>query len=1132
MGRRHSIPLAFPFLCGILCAPLFAQPAPDSDSVPAMTEVASERNQSDSASPLLSLGDIVYVQRDGRWVPVPAEEVFPADAAQSIPDPEREPPTVYISSLSLDGEVAGDFAELTADIGIEVTRDQQWQEVALGLQQAHVYEPSYDGPGDAVPAPGLPPEEGVHWLVRGKGSHRLQLRFRLPIKSTPAGEQLQLTLPRLPSGFYARAVLRIPANNAVLRGPGEGVEVRRRELEGGWTEFDCDVKDARWDLSWRNHVDEQPIVSQTSYMRLGRIDGELRLQIRHQCDVSRGSLSELNVRLPTGFTLRDVQRGLQGDRLMWSPIDNREGWVRVLLSPPAEIEESLELNWRLSRPFPTEGGLIQLDGLELEGAGPHIGTIVLESVDGYSLSPPTGGSQGVYQTSTTEPRTGGGPAVLRAFEFQALPFLLEFEIAPIPPRVSATAHNYLWLGLEQDQLHVWTELTVESGQLGEVVWDWPGWSAAGWAPASTLVDVAIVTGDATEIVRGTIGAPPDDEEQDQIRLSLSRPCSGRMRVLLTLNRLPPPDGTDLEFFAVRPAAEYSGRTGTLSIAGERQLEIKTAAEAPLTPATETPVRPAGVPATFSGAAAQVYVLNAGVAPLRLSRVEHARTIRASALVTVTEISRRSIRVLQEIDYQVQYGEIASLLLQLPDVLLEQVPASGEGAGNSFQDVGVEFRLSDGTPLRAERTEKQVRLQLPLPAHDEFRVIVDFVLPLPAINDGRGQNVELPFVRSLDAEFSATLLRIESPETLRLAQDQSGWQFRDTRSGIPAWITAEHPERAILRLDESLLRAPQQFTVDTAFVRTWLDDAGESRTEAEYVIRKAPGRILIRLPEAATNVEFRWNGVPLDSGSGVRSFADQPGSFIIEHTASVGNGGPDRLMLRYRRPGGRALSILANTRIQFPEFVDSVAVTETMFEVVLPPDQQLSDPPSGFVPQYAWERQNVIWMRKSTADYRARRDALGIEPIGQRGNLYAFSTYGPVRAAEFRSMAQSLIVLIGAGLTLLLGFVFGRIPATRNVLSVLVLGFVFALLSLWHLELMQLLMQPALLGLLLACMAVAFDAATRRRRGIPTSRDGSSISRPSGGRGDRQSSIHGSGPAATARTAVYPAEAASQSGGAP
>jgi hypothetical protein len=30
------------------------------------------------------------------------------------------------------------------------------------------------------------------------------------------------------------------------------------------------------------------------------------------------------------------------------------------------------------------------------------------------------------------------------------------------------------------------------------------------------------------------------------------------------------------------------------------------------------------------------------------------------------------------------------------------------------------------------------------------------------------------------------------------------------------------------------------------------------------------------------------------------------------------------------------------------------------------------------------------------------------------------------------MSQSLIVLIGAGLTLFLGFVFGRVPATRKV----------------------------------------------------------------------------------------------------
>ena len=774
--------------------------------------------------------------------------------------------------------------------------------------------------------------------------------------------------------------------------------------------------------------------------------------------------------------------------------------------------------------------MVMLDGLELEGTGTHSGTIEIESIEGYALSPPTGQSRGVYQKSTTEPRSGGA-SILRAFEFQTHPYVLEFEIARVPPRVSAATHNYLWLGLKQDELYVWTELTVESGQVGELAWDWPGWAAAGWTPASTLIDVAVLTGDATEVVRGTIVMPEAGAAEEQLRLLLSRRCSGRMRILLAMNRPVASDADAMEFIAARPALEYSARTGTLSIAGDRRLEIVADSDPPLAAAGSLPVRPAGVPAAFGGGRPQSWVIGPSTAPIRVQRTAHQRTVRASATVTVSEISRRSVRIVQEIDYEVRHGEVSSLLLQLPGVLVDETATGGTGGSAAFEDVGVEFQLSHSDAFTVERSGDQVRLQLSQPAQDAFRLTVDFVLPLPAAGDGDVQQVVLPFVRSLDADFAATLLRIESPATLRLAETEPGWTFRATRSGAPAWITSQHPGSAVLNLDESLLRAPQQFTVDTAFVRTWIDDTGESRTEAEYLIRNAPGRIFIQLPQQAANVELRWNGSLLETGAGVRPFSDLPDAFIIERPEEDASAA-GRLQLRYRRQGAAALRILARTRLDFPDFGDSVAVTETMCEIVLPPGQQLSEAPAGLAPQYEWQRESVVWMRRSTAEYRARREQLGIELITQRGNLYAFSTYGPVRGATFRSMAQSVIVLIGAGLTLLLGFVFGRIPATRNVLSVLVLGFVFALLSLWHLELMQLLLQPALLGLLLASVAAAFDATTRRRRGVLVPRDGSSISRLPGVREERRSSIHGSSPAAAARTAVYQAEAGPQSGGAP
>ena len=73
----------------------------------------------------------------------------------------------------------------------------------------------------------------------------------------------------------------------------------------------------------------------------------------------------------------------------------------------------------------------------------------------------------------------------------------------------------------------------------------------------------------------------------------------------------------------------------------------------------------------------------------------------------------------------------------------------------------------------------------------------------------------------------------------------------------------------------------------------------------------------------------------------------------------------------------------------------------------------------------------------------------------------------------------LVVGCGAGLALLLGFVLIRIPATRHVLTFLVVGFAMALTALWYAEPVKVLLQPAILGAAMAVIAAMIDRVGRR-----------------------------------------------------
>jgi hypothetical protein len=1081
----------------------------------------------EAAAPVLR-GDVAYIQRDGRWVAVPAETLFPELASGAAADVEREPAAVYVSSLSIDGDMVGEFAEMTADVEIEVTRDGEWLELPLGLQQAHVYAAEHEGPGDAVPATGLPPEEGVHWLVKGKGTHKLRCRFRLPVKTSPAGSQLQLTLPALPAGFYARAVVRIPDEHAVLRGTADAADYRSRVLDGGLTEFDCDVKGTRWELAWRIEIDEEPTLTQTSYLRVGRSNGELRLQVRQQCDLSQGRLSELMARIPAGFSLRSVERaqGVRRERLTWTPVNERPGWVRLVLSPAVEVEESLELHWDFVQPFPQEGGEVRLEGVELNAGGQQTGTIELEAVEGYTLSPATPESSGVYQRSTSEPRTGTAAPVLRTFEFQRQPFLLVYEISPIQPRLAVQQRQYLWLEPDHMDLHVRLDATVEAGQVHELSIEWPGWAAAGWVTRESTADVLVDSGSSTEVIRGTIEPAMEGDAADLIRLRLARACTGRLQAMLTFTRTMPDGESSLDLALPRLSDPVYTQSSTFVAAGALPLEIEVRGGEEFTTSSEGSPLPQKLPAGLADRTE--YDVGKSAGPVQVAWTEHPRSVSAVASITVSEVADRALRVIQEISYKVRHGEIESLLLKAPDALLDDLPVAGADRSAAFEDVGIQFRLADGRKLNPERTNDHVLLRLPGPMQAEFVLQIDFMVTLPEGGSEDPVEFSLPVVRSLDADFTSTLLRLDGADTIRIPASEPGWRFLETRSGVPAWLSTGQLSDVRMTLDEAWWPARQAVTVDSAFVRSRLNDAGEARTEAVYTIGHAPDRLRIHVPDSAGNIDFAWNGQTLSAPDAVRSVRGEQGTFLLRIPQEASGDSFGQLAVKYRQQLPSSLPLLARMELEYPWFDAGVITTETLCEIVLPPGQQLSEPPQGLIPQYEWRRQAAVWMRTSTTEYRERRERLGVLPAGDRSNVYAFSAYGEVVRVEFSSMAQSVIVLLGAGLTLLLGFLFGRVPATRNVLSVLVLAFLFALLSVWHLELVRLLLQPALLGLLLASAAALFDAVTRRRRGTMRLFDSSSERGSQGSA--RRSSIHGAGQPAHARTAVYQAEAVPGPGG--
>lgn len=1092
MIRRIAIILA---CCW--CASALAQPTPSAPEVEPAVAAATAANGIESQPAQVFVQDA-----EGRWVAAPAGR--DADDGDSL----AEAAAAYIAQLQLEGDVAGEYAEMTARVRVELTRDDGWYELPLALDQALVFDSIYIGEGRSAPVVSETASKGMRWQFFGAGTHRLEIRFRLPIRGTAGGRQLQLSLPQLPPNYVTRAVLRVPEAHVVPVEAISGGAVRRRTLESGGTELESDVAGQRWDLAWRTETDDVPQVSKVvTSMRVWRDGGRLRLTATQGYTLEHGGLSELVLRLPSGFDLESV--GLAGSSapsLTVIPDPDRDGWSRLQLG--AELQRDFELEWQLQSAFPPPQSVVTVDGLEVDGARVQWGRIEVEAIPGYAARYRADDSVALLRGDVGE-RRADDPVYDFRFDFQRQPCTLTYELTPVEAMTHADTEVFLSIDADRSELYLALDVDVLSGQVHELVIDWPGYASSGWRAGFARADVAVDSGGAAiDLVNATLDPDALTADPDQLRLQLSRACTGSLSSVLRFVRVSPPGSGSMDLVLPQPAATFQhARALNLASAVNLETTVSLPSGSPSLVPRSGPL-PAEVPLRFDEPDVLAFALPAEPGPLTIGWSKQARSISAETTLSVERLKPDVLKLVQTVDYDVKYGYVSTLTIDT------SVAASARGGTGADAEWRVE---SDGIPLETEIRDSLLRVTLPGPRRGQLSVNFERVLAAPAASAAGQDGIAIPVLQSVDAPFSSTVLRFPDAGPLRLADPDHGWQPWLTRSGDSAWRTTAPQQTVQLVIDDTSDSLQQQFTIATAFVQTWFGEPGQTIVHAEYVLQNAPGRVALTLPEPSSAAEFRWEGTDLATPGRVRTAVDAPSRYIV--TLSEQDDAPlsGRLTVRYRTPRPGRTELLSAYIARFPRFGEQVVIDDSYWEIVLPADQQLSAPPAGLVPQYTWERESAMWARRLTPAYRALRQQLAQDERdpAPRGNVYAYTAIGPLPQGQFGGMARSLIVLIGAGFSLLLGFIFRSIPATRNLLSVLVLGFLFALFGVWRLELMQLLLQPALLGLLLAAIAASFDVVRRDHRGLRKARLESLQPVP-----ERRSSPPSLGSSVPARTALY------------
>ncbi|AMV20047.1 hypothetical protein [Planctomyces sp. SH-PL14] len=972
-------------------------------------------------------------------------------------DPEAPAP-FHVSALKLDGVVTGDAVVFTVDIDVQINRqDSAYYDVPLRLSQGRIFEKKYDGPGKEGPAPATEGDDGLHWRFSGAGAHHLRLKMSVPIKRTGGTNSVALSLPQLPSFFDAQFRLTIRGKRILVRTPKE-TSISETVVHPDRTEVQGSVRGTRLEVNWSESAVDVPAISRVNTLMTLRHEADrLTLLGEQTVQRERTSVGEIFVRMPTAGQLLELA---SPHVRMHEPAPARPGWRRVVLQDAAP--DRIDLRWSFDMPFPTAGGRVTVDGLEVAEARVQEGGVHLADFGTHLAIPRMSESPLIRRVDVANTRSA--VPIVNAFEFVKQPFGLVLDIQKVQPRFSVRPAHWLLIREDEIQMESIFQIEVENGALSDLTVAWADARTEGWRIDTTSPGLLDLTPAEAETAFAS-GALP---------IRLRTPASSKVEVRLRFRRANPM-GKDLHWTLPRISG---GRPlpGFITVSGDDNVLPNVT---PDPQATEDPHGGAllAAPAEFADLPRTTWRLaprSDGVFKAAVSLKE--REVDIGTTIGVSRQAGRGILVRQVLRYHVRFGRLQKIQVELPPGLAAQIPQGAEGAALSA-------RLA-GAPLETSRQGNQIQFRLPTPRIGEFEVALEYALPVET-DAIHSVTVKVPILPSPDAAYSSVRCMLPDGEGLSIVDEDSKWEPIPTAPESTVWFSSKNPAEIPLRVTGSLRQESQRYSIETAFHHVTYDGTGASVTYSEFAFRDPPARIALTIPVNAEQTIFEWNDRPiLESEGTLRTDPSLPGRFLIElGMAPAASGG--RLRMIYRQPpagkwrGGRMTSLRS---VELPQFPPNVWINQSICELDLTRDDHLLQSPSAFRPEFSWRRQGAIWTRQPLQRYLDARSRYvtvdSFQGVDLRTFGYAYSGTGPVEQFSFTAMNRTLIVLIGAGLSLVLGFLFWRFPWTRNAQTFLIVAFLFSFLSLWLLEPIQVLLQPALLGAVLAVLASWIDTRTR------------------------------------------------------
>ncbi len=1059
--------------CGLVEKAAVGQPPASAEKTESLSTTAAPRSSGSQAKSVDESAPIVihWIDQDGKLIPILAsepgetlEQALERLKGEPTSDKSPAPPTAKITRIDLSGKVFGERATLTAVYTVEVLAQDSFVPIPLRLSEATLTsDAKHEGPGESVPGE-FSNIDGYTWWLRGKGTHQLTFDMSVPVEARSPKLRMKLTLPTT-----AVSQLELDVNQPQVAATAQNKDSRSQPViqETADSKITVQGLGPAFELSWQPSSAAEPgqAVLEADNTISVEFDNEavfLKAQQHlHAIDGTR-TFESVQVDLPKNAKLLSLQGP---DIAGHTPDPSAPQTIVIHFTKPTL--GPVELNWNVELMRPQDAPEMIVEGFHVHEAVRQSGRIGLRSDYDSRLDIDPEASKFVRRIDVDEVERYFEAVPESAFRFSKQPFQLAVEIRKVEPQLTVTPQMLLTCSSNAIEFDGKFQFRVTGGEIDTVEINWPDWQRNGWTlqpfePQGEIIERF--------------------EEGNRITFRLSKRTAAPFSISLKAQRTVADEQEPLDFdLPAADAARHQPAVVVVAMHDNVQMQFEPEGETVARLLVSPPPNSPPLPESLRDRRYLIYEVESIPRRFTGRLSTHKKLVQTSTIVKLVP-GPTSMTVRQTISYTVAWGRQASVSLLVPNALKGRVQFTSDDA-------------DELTPALSQNSSSgdshQIDIPLINPRTRRFHVIAEFDVDdnsseQPTTSESK---IVLPIIKSLDSPYATTTFEVERSPSVQVDFSQSGWRPQTDASGTPTWNTNGEVESIPVTLFRIGGKSDSTGVVITkALVQTVIDSAGTAVMQLDYQLKQTPDRIELVMPAGHSLLEVQCDGDEL-SRQGTESSSESPEHYVFD-LPPVSEATERSLVIRYRMSTGRPFAVSGSYQLSIPHITGEVWAGQSIWEVVVPRDQILFLDPAGFTSQNRWTRSGLwglLWERVPQQSPAELRQWVGLAapadspaPAGG-GHHYQFARLASPLPLNVQTVSWPMIIGIGSGLSLILGLMFQYVPATRNVVALLVIGFALAVAGIWYATPVVLLLQASVLGLLLAVISAVIQMTIRRRR---------------------------------------------------